>query len=149
MQSTKTNLSEPTRIWIVDDEPISRFVLRKCIPSPERFQVVAEYENGLDALHDLETCVKKQYQKVPDVIILDINMPFMDAWEFMDRYENLFKEGDGPKVFILSSSANDQDLNRSRSFEAIEEYLIKPTSLLEMQDILKKHFSPGSRQKTA
>lgn len=129
-----------TRVWIVDDEPISRFIVRKCIPSPNQFEVVGEFEDGKDAIDCLEQ-LQPTDLKFPDVIILDVNMPFMDAWDFMSRYEEIFQNEDGPIIFILSSSEHEDDLAQSKSYSAIQEYLVKPTSVDDMEQTLARHFS--------
>jgi len=130
----------PTKVWIVDDEPISRFIIRKCIPSDAHFKVVGEFEDGKDAFDRLKE-VQPGDCNFPDVIILDVNMPFMDAWDFMSQFEQLFLKEEAPKVFILSSSEHKDDIAQSKKYPAIQEYLVKPTSVDDMERTLARHFS--------
>ena len=128
-----------TRVWIVDDEPISRFIIKKCIPDIHEFNVVGEFEDGKDAIETLEH-LSSEDEQFPDVIILDVNMPIMDGWDFMSRFEEHFQNKDHPKVFILSSSEHQDDLDQCKKFSAIQEYLVKPTSIDLMEETLARHF---------
>lgn len=128
-----------TRVWIVDDEPISRFIMRRCIPDNGEFVIAGEFDDGQKAMDKLKS-LQHNDDAFPDVIILDVNMPLLDGWEFMELFQDLFKKNDSPKVFIVSSSEHEDDIARSHEFAAIEEYLLKPISMEVMERVMLYHF---------
>lgn len=89
---------------------------------------ITVFSNGQEVLDGLE---KKQ---IPDFIFLDINMPIMDGWEFLDIYDK-----NAPKacVYMLTSSTNATDMSRSKQYKCIAGYLSKPISKDIVANILK------------
>jgi CheY-like chemotaxis protein len=65
---------------------------------------------------------------VPQMILLDINMPVMDAWDFLDKMNDVLVES-GVSVFILSSSINPEDMEKSKQYSSVLKYILKPLSL--------------------
>lgn len=65
---------------------------------------------------------------VPQMILLDINMPVMDAWDFLDKMNDILLEN-GVCVFILSSSINPEDMEKSKQYSSVLKYILKPLSL--------------------
>src|SRR5580704_1467641 len=99
------------RILIVDDEPLSRTRLRRMIALDPDCDLVAECENGAEA-------VKKHAELRPDLIFLDVQMPVMDGFEFLRAIAG------SPALVILTSAHGEHAL---RAFEAdVFDYLLKP-----------------------
>ena len=71
-------------IWIVDDDNIYQIIVRKIIGKMELFSSFSSYKNGKDAIDALKKAAENK-ESIPDIILLDINMPVMDGWEFMDE----------------------------------------------------------------
>lgn len=72
---------------------------------------------------------------VPQMILLDINMPVMDAWDFLDKMNDVLM-GAGVSVFILSSSINPEDMEKSKQYSSVLKYILKPLSLDKIGTIL-------------
>lgn len=104
------------KIMLVDDTPISSFILSKAIAAHLPNSSVVEYSDPEEAFENL-------IDENPDLIFLDLNMPIMDGWEFLDKMqaENLLY-----KVAILSSSCNPMDLRRWQSYSNVVNFCIKP-----------------------
>jgi len=73
-------------------------------------------------------------QEIPDIILLDIYMPVMDGWEFLDEYRMLSFDKSSIRIYMLTSSDNDNDLIESKNYAEISDYFIKPLE----EDILER-----------
>lgn len=119
-------------IWIVDDDPIYQIIVKKVIQRSEMFSEISSFKNGKDAIDNLHHALEVN-DNLPDIILLDINMPIMDGWEFMEEI-GLIK----PKlpieivVYIVSSSIAVEDKNKSKSYENILGYLSKPICINDL-----------------
>lgn len=119
-------------IWIVDDDAIYQIIVNKIIQRSEMFSAISSFKNGRDAIDNLHHAVAINGD-LPDIILLDINMPIMDGWEFMEAMAlvkpNLSKE---IVVYIVSSSIAIEDKNKSKSYENILGYLSKPITVNDL-----------------
>ena len=88
------------------------------------------FDDGEKAIRFITSALDKDDIGVlPDVIFLDINMPIMDGWEFLEEYLRL-KPRIGKKIviYVVSSSIDMRDLDRARSISEVSDYIIKPIS---------------------
>lgn len=111
-------------VLLVDDDPITNFVNQKILLQNAFADHVHVLNNGEDALVYIEEeCDDKEKKpKCPELIFLDINMPVMDGFEFLEQIQYSEHES---KVIILTSSDNPKDLDRMGSF-SIRGYVSKP-----------------------
>ena len=93
--------------------------------------------NGLEALDYL----KKENQILPELIFLDINMPRMNGWDFLEQYKYLdTKQKARVVIMILTTSANPDDIKKAKEIEEITGFETKPLSRDIMMEILNQHF---------
>lgn len=113
-------------ICIIDDDPLYKLLLKKTIERLNLNIDVVTYKNGKQAIEGLSK-LKENTAQLPDIILLDINMPIMDGWEFMDQFvedKNQFSKT--MTIFIASSSIAKHDIEKSKSYTEISGYLVKP-----------------------
>ena len=116
-------------IWVVDDDNIYQIIIKKLIERSEMFSEISSFKNGKDAIDELYNNTKN-IEGIPDIILLDINMPIMDGWEFMDELGVLKPKFDTEiMVYIVSSSIAIEDKNKSKNYENILGYLSKPVTI--------------------
>lgn len=119
-------------IWIVDDDAIYQIIINKIIQKSEIFTSCASFKNGKEAINALSN-ISQDIEALPDIILLDINMPVMDGWEFMEEMKIIpFPKQKKINTYIVSSSIAPEDKNKSKKFSAITGYISKPVSVNDL-----------------
>lgn len=107
---------------LVEDDPIFTFLLEKAIKSANIEGTITPFPDGLKALKYLEA----EYQKDTDyVIFLDLNMPIMNGWQFMEDF-NAFAKPSNCMVFIVTSSRNQNDIDILMANPLVADFITKP-----------------------
>lgn len=125
-------------VLLVDDDFASNYLTEMIIKDMNFAGPVSSVRDGKAALNVMKTyCLpsgEELQQRCPDLILLDINMPIMDGFEFLDEYQKLHINKDTPIVIILlTTSTNVRDIEKAKKYN-ITAYLEKPLS----EDKLKK-----------
>ena len=123
----------PKNVLVVEDSQSDRFFMGLALEEAFPDCVVHEFAYANDALSFL----RSPGRSAVDVIFVDINMPRMNGFEFVDAYRDLYKELRGnAKVFIVSSSVDPKDHNRVRDDDTIAGYIEKPVSAGDLRDLV-------------
>ncbi len=121
--------------FIVDDDQIYVFGLKKLIAINNLCKNVLVFENGEKAINHITPIIKNNDQ-LPDVILLDLNMPVMDGWEFLDEFVKIKPQlSKKIQIYMVSSSINPADIEKAKQYEELSDYLIKPISVEELQRV--------------
>lgn len=119
-------------VLLVDDDSIYQFTARKTLEATGCTDKIWVCSNGEEALMLIEKNLSEGQR--PDVIFLDVNMPVMNGWDFLEKYSSLKEiHTINAPVFIVSSSVDEADIIHSRQFSEVRDYISKP--------ILKEKFS--------
>jgi CheY-like chemotaxis protein len=102
-------------IWIIDDDPIVVFGIRKMLLSEYPDLPISAFSNGKQALDAVQQALQ-QNGSLPDLILLDINMPIMDGWQFLEGFLNLPVETP-LDIVIITSSIDPADTERWEGFQ--------------------------------
>lgn len=130
------NDSKP-QVLLIDDDQVYLFAATKTIEATGLAGSVEVCTNGLDAIEYLQKVIGSS-GKLPDVIFIDINMPVMDGWEFLEEYKTLAKQINSPiKIYILSSSVDKNDIMRSKEYNSVIDYVVKPVYKEKFSEILQ------------
>jgi CheY-like chemotaxis protein len=124
-------------IALVDDDSIFQFTATRLLESSKLAQNILHFENGAEALTFLrEKALQKEL--LPDYLFLDINMPFVDGWMFLEDFTTLKSSlAKDISIYMVTSSIDQRDLNRAKSFSEVTDFIIKPISLERFQELLK------------
>jgi CheY-like chemotaxis protein len=118
-------------ILIVDDSPAFNHLTRLTIQKASIDCNIIEVSNGQRALDYLSSA------SCPDVILLDINMPVMDGFDFLEEYARAYHQCfDKTLIYILTSSAQEVDKVKAKSFRQVKNYFEKPLTADNLNTII-------------
>ena len=133
-----TNNSGTVSILLVDDDEINNFISIKLIKKALLNTEIMACLHGRYAIEQLLEIQAKDPSKLPDYILLDINMPIMNGWEFLDEYTRLNIDPLGKtKVYIISSSVFSNDINKARSYPVVKDFISKPLNVDKIKELFE------------
>lgn len=116
------------RYLLIDDEEIFNFIQSEVISNRDAADEVVSYNSAADALTFLHEKIAKQ-EPVPDFILLDVRMPEMNGFEFLDAFHQLDQKSVGNiRIYMLSSSLDEKDFQRAMSYPQVKGFKSKPLS---------------------
>jgi len=122
-------------VLLIDDNEIDNYIAKHIISKSNMAQKISTQSSAIDALKFLGT-LKNDHGEFPDNIFLDIQMPEMDGFGFLEELKN-FPEAihDQCKVIMLTSSSDQQDIDRSFQYPFVKKFLNKPLTLSMLEDL--------------
>ncbi len=126
---TKQQTSTPTRygkVLLIDDNSMDNFINKKILETGHFASSVISHQGAPEALAYLK---KENIEALPEIIFLDINMPGMDGFQFLDAFAELpAAVHQKCKIIMLSTSESFKDLNRANKNPFVKKFLNKPLS---------------------
>lgn len=128
-------IDEPLHILIIDDDEINNFIAAKLIDKIPPKAKVSTCVNGQEGINFVKNKLNNQ-NEFPDIIFLDINMPLMNGWEFLEEYEQI-KNDIKKKVTInmLSSSVYNDDITKAETYTTVNKFISKPLTVDKIKDL--------------
>jgi CheY-like chemotaxis protein len=119
-------------VMLVDDNVIDNFINQKMIEGcnfAENLLIHTSGKGALEFLKNMERIHDSSKRSTPEIIFLDINMPILDGFQFVEEFEKLDKNFIADiKIILLTSSINPEDEEKSKKYSSIKGYIIKPLS---------------------
>lgn len=130
MLDTKINL------LVIDDDDINIFIIKKIVEKTGFDIEMTSKSNGQLAIDYLQDAVETN-KPIPHLVLIDINMPVMNGWEFVEAYATL---GITQKVdlYILSSSVYENDIEKTKSYASVKGFISKPLSIERLIELIKE-----------
>lgn len=122
------NTTQPD-IFLVDDQQITNFINRKLLMVAGVGRNIYDFKNPYEALESLE-----KYK--PQLILLDLNMPGLNGWEFIEKMEASYSTD--ARIAIVTSSTSQYDYEKSREYKSILDYLVKPIKDHSLKKLMEK-----------
>ncbi|MBS1917191.1 MAG: response regulator [Bacteroidetes bacterium] len=132
-------------ILLIDDDEPTNFLYKMIVSEADCTSETLIAQSASEALNYLEKFCEKNsledFTHFPDLIFLDINMPCMNGWEFLEKYKEL-KKGFKKEtiVVMLSTSLNPDDVTRAEGMPEVAGFRHKPLSIPMLNEILKEFF---------
>ena len=116
-------------IMVVDDGEADQYITKRVIESFDSNIDLVQAHNGKQALEVLNSGLHE-----PDVILLDINMPVMNGFEFLDEYS--LRDSPCSVVVMMTSSSQEGDIQRSMRYSCVKKYIVKPLDTTDLEELV-------------
>lgn len=134
-------MSALQEILLVDDNPADNFIHKSVIERLQAAVKVTVTEDGAQALDYLRQIAQSPQRQMPELIFLDINMPRMNGWEFLDQLEKMPDLMENTiVVMMLTTSLHPDDQAAADQRDELAGFLNKPLTRGSLQHLLSQHF---------
>lgn len=125
-------------VLLIDDDHATNFIHRKIIEKSQITEYIEVALNGEEALNYIDKT--PDFFEFPSIIFLDINMPVMDGWEFLESYENIkVSKKDKTIIVMMSTSFNPDDKIKAENVRCVDCYKSKPMTFEVIDEIISKY----------
>lgn len=121
-------------IYLVDDDDVFQFLTKKVIEESNLVSKIKIFNNGQEAIEDITDKYMKGSQ-LPEIILLDLSMPVMDGWEFLEEF-NKIENNHSIMIYVISSSISPKDVEKANSYSSVRDYIIKPITKVKFIELL-------------
>lgn len=129
-------MSKAVVICIVDDDDVYQYTVTRALKSDSLAKKILVFSDGEEALDFLTDNIANK-PILPDVIFLDVNMPIMDGWQFLEEYVKIKpRVGKQITIYMVTSSVDPVDVDRAKKFSEISDYLVKPIQPDQIRELV-------------
>ncbi|MEJ7822323.1 MAG: response regulator [Chitinophagaceae bacterium] len=130
-------MSKISLVSIIDDDAIFQFTAKKLLKSTDLVDQILQFSDGEKAI-DYFKVNKSIPENIPDLVFLDINMPYLDGWQFLDELKTISFAKELITIYICTSSNSLFDQQRFTEYPNLKGYLIKPIDKNKITEVVKK-----------
>ena len=127
------SLTMSKRIYLVDDDPIYTFSMKAMLRQIGFEGDLKIYENGEEAYEGIKEHSDKG---IHELVLLDLNMPVMDGWEFLDAVSANGVLTEQMRIYIVTSSISPDDEAKAKSIDTVDGFLVKPVDRGTLKEII-------------
>lgn len=136
MNQTVEKVRGPVHVLLIDDSDVDNFINKAILSKENYISKITIKSSGPDALEYLEHILEEP-ESFPDLIFLDIRMPRMNGFEFLEEYRNFPEKLKAHcKIYILSSSIDPLDSEKSKKYTMVKGHLVKPLAHYHVSKLL-------------
>ncbi len=129
-------MKEKKHLCIIDDDQVYQFTIRKTLELHQTFTRLSFFSDGREGI-DFIKSVLDEPDRLPDTILLDLNMPILDGWGFMEEFaafkKDLAKE---VEIYLVTSSIDYRDRDRAAKFSEVTDFKVKPITFEDLEKII-------------
>lgn len=125
-------------LMIVDDDEVFVFLTKKAIEQANIVGQILVFENGLDSInYIIENSDNPDV--LPEIILLDLSMPIMDGWQFLEEYTIHERKIEKKiTIYIVTSSISPEDLKRAKNIELVSDFIVKPITKEKLVNVIEQ-----------
>ncbi|MBA9076441.1 response regulator [Rufibacter quisquiliarum] len=133
-------MSKYQKVFLIDDDEIHNFLCESVIKNQQFAESVSSFLWAEEALDTLSKIVAENPEDFPEIIFLDINMPGMDGWEFIEEYRKLPEHlTQDCLLFVLSSAVDKNDITHAKNLLEVRDFFSKPLTSDILNIITEQH----------
>lgn len=134
-------MDKKPNILLVDDDELYLYLMEKTIKEITQDIEVNSFTDGEQAVEFVSKCTREK-RTFPKVILLDINMPFLDGWGFLAEFKKLKSQIEQRiNIYIVSSSVRESDIKKAANYEELTDYIIKPINRKKLTGIFTRAYN--------
>lgn len=123
------------KVAVIDDDQVFQLIIKKQIEMKEIQCEIMSFYNGQEAIEFFEANVDAE-EKWPDLVMLDVNMPVKNGWDFLEDYKFLPQDLRGKvKLYMVTSSVIQSDIDRANGNENITSFVSKPITNEKLEEV--------------
>lgn len=126
-------MSTKTEVWVVDDDPIAVTIIRHLLAQHPKMKLSASFDGAETFLDSLKT----GKEGVPQLVILDLNMPLMSGWELLDILKSEYADKEIP-IAVFTSSIDERDELKSKKYPEVVGHFVKPMTASLLNEIFEQ-----------
>ena len=123
------------KLLVIDDDDINIFIIKKIVEKTGFEVDMAAKNNGQLAIDYLKDLIA-QNLPLPDLILIDINMPILNGWEFIEAFEQM-NINEKIDMYMLSSSVYENDIEKAKGYKTVKGFISKPLSIERLTELIK------------
>lgn len=125
------------KILLIDDDTINNFIVINKLKNIGLVENTVSVLNGQEGIDYLQKCILENAD-FPELILLDINMPILDGWGFLDEFSKLEKTYQNKtSIYMVSSSVYNEDIEKSKKYSCIKMFISKPLVRERLREIIE------------
>jgi CheY-like chemotaxis protein len=128
-------MSDKINLLVIDDDDINIFIIKKIVEKTGYEATMVAKTNGQLAIDHLKQLIDTQ-QPFPQLILIDINMPVLNGWEFLEAYEKL-GISEPINMYMLSSSVYENDIEKAKTYKTVKGFISKPLSIERLIELFE------------
>ena len=134
--SKSCSMSQIANVFLIDDSETFNYINLKTMEKAGFAKTIKTFDSGSTALAYIWKLSPSHPEKFPDMIFLDLNMPVMSGWEFLDSIKNLAGTIlKNCKLFILTSSIDRADIDHSDQYTMVSDFISKPLTVKTLESL--------------
>lgn len=127
--------SSKINLLVIDDDDINIFIISKIVEKTGYDVEICAKHNGQLAIDYIKDLLSEN-QNLPDLVLIDINMPILNGWEFIEAFEALDLKANND-MYMLSSSVYENDIEKAKSYKSVKGFISKPLSIDRLKELLE------------
>ena len=127
-------LDNKINLLVIDDDDINIFIIKKIVEKTGLAIKMTSKSNGQQAIDYIKETLSNP-EEFPHLMLIDINMPIMNGWEFVEAYQMLNVQ-QSVDMYILSSSVYENDIEKTKSYSSVKGFISKPFSIERLKELV-------------